>query len=237
MPQVAASPTERRIGRRLLIAGLPLIIIAVLLSSFWLLWLPEYRPALETGESYGVDVSNHQGSIDWAKVRSDRISFAYLKATEGGDFVDATFQRNWTDASTAGVRRGAYHFFTFCTDGEAQARNFLPTVPIDSAALPAALDVEVAGNCSQRPARADMERQVLTWIDVVERATGKPVLLYVDRDFDERYASREWLNGPRWERRLWQRPNEPWSVWQFSHVSHVKGVPGRVDLNIGVIPD
>lgn len=76
-------------------------------------WFPDHRPALRVGERYGVDVSNHQGVIEWERVSADGISFAYIKATEGGDHVDAQFYANWRAAATAGLDRGAYHFFTF----------------------------------------------------------------------------------------------------------------------------
>jgi lysozyme len=65
------------------------------LPGGWYGWLPRYRPDLREGESYGVDVSSHQGTIDWDRVAADDIEFAYVKATEGGDLVDARFDRNW----------------------------------------------------------------------------------------------------------------------------------------------
>lgn len=80
---------------------------------------PEVRRGLR------VDVSNHQGDIDWRAVARDDIRFAYLKATEGGDFIDKRFEKNWTGAGSADIDRGAYHFFTLCRPGVDQARNFL----------------------------------------------------------------------------------------------------------------
>ena len=68
-------------------ANVPLLLAAVALVGglLWWAWVPRYRPALRPQESFGVDVSNHQGSIDWPAVRSDGIDFAVIKATEGGD--------------------------------------------------------------------------------------------------------------------------------------------------------
>ena len=62
----------------------------------------------------GIDVSNHQGQIDWPRVAKDDVAFAIIKATEGGDFVDKSFARNIEAARAAGLTVGAYHFFTFC---------------------------------------------------------------------------------------------------------------------------
>src|SRR5262245_5178777 len=61
----------------------------------------------------GVDLSHHQGRIDWGKVRASKAAFAFIKATEGATFTDPAFATNWSGARDAGVLRGAYHFFTF----------------------------------------------------------------------------------------------------------------------------
>ena len=59
----------------------------------------------------GVDVSHHQGEIDWPRLSGENNSFAFIKATEGGDFVDPRFAANWSAAGRAALRVGAYHFF------------------------------------------------------------------------------------------------------------------------------
>jgi lysozyme len=79
-----------------------------------------YRPALLPGERYGIDVSHHQGVIDWERVANDGISFAYMKATEGNEFVDERFADNWRGAANAGLDRGAYHYFPLCSPGAAR---------------------------------------------------------------------------------------------------------------------
>jgi lysozyme len=76
----------------------------------WFAWLPHYRPTLRPGERYGIDVSHHQGPIDWSEVATDDIAFAYIKTTEGSDVIDYRFGENWAGAAGAGLDRGAYHF-------------------------------------------------------------------------------------------------------------------------------
>ena len=80
-------------------------LLAIPAAVWWFWWVPSWRPPLRDGERYGIDVSAHQGEVDWEAVASDGIGFAYLKATEGGDFVDRRFADNWppptTRASTA----------------------------------------------------------------------------------------------------------------------------------------
>lgn len=80
-------------------------LLAALAAGFWWWFVPTWRPPLSDQEVYGVDVSHHQGEIDWAAVADDDIEFAYIKATEGGDFPDTRFEENWKGAAEAGLRR------------------------------------------------------------------------------------------------------------------------------------
>jgi lysozyme len=210
-------------------------LLVLLGAGGWYHWLPEQRPDLADGERYGIDVSHHQGDIDWEPVAGDGIEFAYLKATEGGDHVDRAFEASWVEAGEVGIDRGAYHFFTLCTPGAAQAEHFLATVP-DGGELPPALDLELAGNCSERPPSALVRAEVDAFVARVEEATGDEVLLYVGQDFADRYGSRSTYDGPRWIQRFWQRPSEDWAVWQVTYFAHVEGIEGLVDLDIGRLP-
>src|SRR3546814_10959451 len=60
-------------------------------------------------ERHGIDVSHHQGAIDWARVAADGVEFAYLKATEGGGFSNPRFVSNASAAEAAGIGVGASH--------------------------------------------------------------------------------------------------------------------------------
>src|SRR3954454_25178732 len=80
----------------------------------------------------GVDVSHHQGHIAWAKLPSQGVDFAYIKATEGADHVDGRFSINWRAAHRAGIHRGPNHLFRLCGIGRAQADNFGLLVPFDA---------------------------------------------------------------------------------------------------------
>jgi lysozyme len=232
----AGEKTEEVVRRRrrwpFVLAGV-LVVLVVLGLWGWYGWLPGYRPSLHAGERYGVDVSNHQGEIDWARVAGDDIEFAYVKATEGGDFVDEWFQRNWGGAAAVGLDRGAYHFFTLCRPGAEQAENFLSTLPSDPDALPPAVDLELAGNCSERPDRAWIERELGAFLEQVENATGQTVVLYVGDDFEGRYHIRDELDRPVWHRRLLIRPNVAgWWIWQVQGNASVDGIDGGTDLNV-----
>jgi lysozyme len=198
----------------------------------WFLWLPRFRPALGAGERYGIDVSSHQGTIDWGKVAADGISFAYVKATEGADYVDPSFDRNWTGAGQTGIDRGTYHFFTLCSSGRDQAENFLRTLPDDPGTLLPAVDLELAGNCSSRPDGTAIDRELASFLDLVEAKTGQKAILYVGDDFENQYHVRSRFNRPLWIRRILFRPKGPWAMWQVGGFTKVDGIDGRVDLDV-----
>jgi GH25 family lysozyme M1 (1,4-beta-N-acetylmuramidase) len=136
------------------------------------------------------------------------------KATEGGDFVDRSFPANWAGATGAGIERGAYHFFTLCTPGRTQAQNFLHAVPDDPGALPAAVDLELAGNCHARPDRGAVISQLTDFLAAVEAVTHKPTVLYLGHDFERRYRVRDAVHRPLWEFRFVLRPGGGWTIWQ-----------------------
>ncbi|HMJ78951.1 MAG TPA: GH25 family lysozyme [Iamia sp.] len=211
-----------------------LVVVGVVGFVGWKVWFPHHRPALRDGERYGVDVSNHQGAIDWEAVAADDVDFAYLKATEGGDHVDQRFAANWDGARAAGLEIGAYHFFTLCRPGAEQAANFLATVPGGGDLAPA-LDLELAGNCAARPSAADVRREVRTFVDAVEDETGATVVLYVLDDWEDRYPSRDLgdRDRPLWHRRIGPlRPGGDWTLWQYTGIAQVDGIHGGVDLNL-----
>ena len=209
------------------------VALAMLAVGFWFVFVPNWRPPLRDGERYGIDVSHHQGEIDWAAGAGDGVDFAYVKATEGGDFTDARFATNWRDAEASGLDRGAYHFFTLCRRGRDQARHFLTVAPPDPTALPPAVDLELAGNCSRRPRPEDVEAEVVAFLELVEDAWDRDVVVYSRDDWDSRYVTGDDLDRPLWRFRFLRRPSgDDWVVWQLHGFAHVDGVSGNVDLNV-----
>jgi len=219
--------------RRWLIPVVIAVVVSLVAAVAWFVGLPRYRPSLAPGERYGVDVSHHQGAIEWRRVAEDGISFAYVKATEGSDFVDPRFDANWEGAGGAGIDRGAYHFFTLCSPGTDQAANFLGALHrVADAELPPAVDLELIGNCSSRPAPSVVRSEVATFVRAVEDDTGATLILYVRDDFESRYPVRRWLSRPQWRFRFLRPPSDPWALWQVDSYARVDGIPGGVDLDV-----
>ncbi|QKE85656.1 GH25 family lysozyme [Arthrobacter sp. NEB 688] len=228
-------------GRRVLrwsvgvVVVLALVVVAGWAGFRWV--LPGYRPGLAAGERYGIDVSAHQGPVDWAAVAADDVDAVYLKASEGGTFEDPRFAENWAGARAAGLEVGAYHFFTLCKDGDEQARNLLGRlreVGADDTALPPVVDLELSGNCAARPAPEVVEQRLTDLVVALERDTGQRVTLYALDDFTSRYPLPEDLRErERWERRLLLRPSsDGWAWWQVSSRARIDGIDGPVDLDV-----
>ena len=216
-----------------------ILTIVIILALGWQFGMPHYRPGLEEGEVYGIDVSNHQKSLNWSKVAQDDIAFAYIKATEGSSAQDKSFQRHWQGAKRAGLHTGAYHYFSLCSSGKTQAENFLRTIPGDSRMLPAALDLEFSPFCDNHPSRREVLKHIDQVLELVGSGTDKQVLLYVGDDFDRTYRIKDHYRDLKyWQLRYLLRPTDKRDyIWQVGGFFYVDGAPGKVDLNIGRIDD
>jgi lysozyme len=189
---------------------------------------------------HGTDVSKYQGDVDWAQQKAAGISFSFIKATEGGDRVDDMFMRNWAQARQAGVARGAYHFYYFCTSAAAQARWFIRNVPRDSSALPPVLDMEwnhKSPTCQRRPGAKAVQRDMKTFMDMVGAHYGKRPLVYTTPDFFTENRLNEMEGVAFWLRSTAGHPeekygNSSWVFWQYTGTGKVPGIKGHADINV-----
>ena len=222
-------------------AGLAGVLIVVALAA--LLYLRGvYRFAYPDIQSFpvrGIDVSHHQGAIDWKRIAAQNVRFVYLKASEGGDWQDASFAGHLQEARAAGLAVGAYHYFTLCAPGPAQARNFLAAAPPTRALnLPPAIDLEYVGNCGTRPGQGRLARELKAFLAIVKRETGKTPIIYSTQTFFEDYLDQDpaFRAYPLWVRNLYGEA--AWSrgrtvmFRQFANHARLDGIRGSVDLDL-----
>ena len=127
----------------------------------------------------GVDVSSYQGMIDWKTLAAQDISFVFIKATEGSTFVDDNFAYNYSEARKTGLRVGAYHFFSYDSEGSTQADNFIKTVENSEGMLPPVIDLEFYGDKRQNPPpQADVRRELDVFIEKVTQYYGMKPIIY-----------------------------------------------------------
>ncbi len=226
----------RRVFRLLITAIILTVVAAGAYLAYDRAMTPFSPPSLADYPIQGIDISHHQGDIDWARLKGQpNIRFVIMKATEGGDHRDRKFADNWRAAKDAGIIRGAYHFFTFCRPGAEQADNVLATIPADADALPLALDLEFTGNCGKVPTLDELSAELSAFYTRLgTRYPGRP-LFYMNESFFEQYfAGNENRFPPHdlWIRSIAHRPDcSRWSLWQFADDGTVEGIEGAVDLN------
>lgn len=203
------------------------------------------RVRLDVGPTLpGIDVSHWQGDIDWGRVADRGVRFAFLKATDGHEFVDPTFVANRAGATANGLAVGAYHFARpDPSEGDAveEARWFVSHADPGPGNLLPVLDLETSQGLDQRGVTQWARR----WVAEVRRITGVTPLVYtspygwMSRTGDSRVLARE--GAPLWIAH-WgvQSPSLPadewdgngWRVWQHTSQGQVAGIAGPVDLDV-----
>lgn len=201
---------------------------AVLLSEgiIWHIW-----PNKRIYGVAGMDISNHQGEIRWEQI-DESCRFAFIKASEGDDFVDKSFQRNVAGARSRGILVGAYHFYHFSYDGRSQAKNFIQVVQggID---LPPVVDLEYPGR-PEAAAVAELRVQLgLMLQDLEAYYKVKPIIYTTLASYRDIVQGQ--FSNPLWIRSVALPYNgriPEVLFWQYHDRAHVKGITGRVDLDV-----
>jgi len=163
----------------------------------------------------------------------DDVQFAYIKATEGGDFKDPRFQDNWQQSKVAGILHGAYHYFNFCRDGKIQAQNFIEFVPVEADALPPVVDLE-PGACEEQLTQQAVIAELQILLNELQRVYGKPPMLYVTKATYQQYVQGT-IHTPLWVRDVYWQPSwaqTPWAIWQYNSRTRMVGIAGYVDTNV-----
>ena len=185
----------------------------------------------------GIDISHHQGEIDWeqlsrAQIGNEAICFVFIKATEGKNFLDENFNDNFYQAREFGFLRGAYHYFKPNIPAEAQARYFLKQVHLEEGDLPPVLDIEETGGLSPEQLR----KVALIWLNMVEKRYGVPPILYTNYKFKLDYLNTpEFKRYPYWIAHYYVRSltyKGSWKFWQHTDCGRLPGIKEKVDLNI-----
>lgn len=181
----------------------------------------------------GVDVSGHQGNVDWRAAYNAGARFAIVKATEGTGFRNGNFAQQYNGSHNVGMIRGAYHFaLPSRSSGTVQADFFVNNGgawTADGTTLPPALDIEYnpyrdgTNTCYGMSAAA-----MVTWIrqftTEVLRRTGRYPMIYTTTDWWRACTgnSAAFTTSPLWIARYAAGPGRlpaGWTrhaVWQYA---------------------
>ncbi len=185
----------------------------------------------------GIDISDHNGDINFKKVAASGVKFVYMKATEGATWRDARFETNYNGALAAGLKVGIYHFFRFDVPGWRQSVNIMQAIGNKHLDLPVALDVEEWGNPPDI-ATNDIVDQLRSLIYMLRRQ-GREVIIYTNKRGYYRFVRGRFDDVALWicsftDPAISERSR--WTLWQHSHVGRIDGIKGPVDLSTFNIP-
>ena len=189
-------------------------------------------------EIHGIDISHYQGDINWSKLRHSIIEgcplrFVIIKSTEGSTRVDEKFKDNFYQAREHGFIRGAYHFWSNKSKAREQAYFFLEHAKLEKGDLPPVLDIE---HYPQGVDLEDFQRDVLTWMHIVEDRYHVKPIIYTYFKFKEKYLSAPVFDDyPYWIAHYYVDKVEykgQWKFWQHTDAGKLPGIRGYVDFDI-----
>ena len=182
----------------------------------------------------GIDVSHHQGTIDWKTLAKDgRIQFAYIKATEGATYKDPDYKRNLEGARKGGMLVGSYHYFRTTSSAHEQFENFKRAVPKDKQDLIPMVDIEERKHWT----REQFQDSLKVFMRLMEQHYGKAPMIYSVQSFYSANAAPE-FNGHPLMLGKYESANPPvfkgrghYTIWQYSERGKLPGIPRYVDLS------
>ena len=183
----------------------------------------------------GIDVSGYQGNINYSEVAQAGIEIVYMKSSEGSNYVDSHFERNYTEAKRNGLKVGVYHFLTArsIAQAETQAQFFVSLISGKNIDCKLAMDFESFGNLNKQ----QINEIAIAFINKVRELSQKDVVVY-SNTYDATYI----FEGEVTEYPLWVAQygvSEPqdngnwtsWVGWQYADDGEVNGINARVDMN------
>ncbi len=192
-----------------------------------------------TKTSYkGIDVSRHNGVIDWTKVKNAGIEFVMIRAGYGmlSDQVDANFKTNIAGAQKAGIECGVYWYSYAVSTSEAllEAKVCYNTIKGYKLSYPVAFDIEDDSQMGLTTTQISnitkvfceyLESQkyyvsVYSFASMLKDKMNSSVLTSYDI-----WVAHTGVTKPNY--------SGAYGMWQYSHTGSVNGISGAVDLNIG----
>ena len=189
-------------------------------------------------EIRGIDISHYQGKIDWEQLQNAMIEkcplrFIVVKGTEGSSKIDECFRDNFKNAREYGYIRGAYHFWSNKSTAREQAAWYLKNVHLKKGDLPPVLDVE------HKPADMsveDFQREILTWLHIVEDKYHVKPIIYTYYKFKVKYLGTQVFDDyPYWIAHYYVDKVDydgEWKFWQHTDAGRLPGIKGYVDFDL-----
>lgn len=191
----------------------------------------------------GIDVSKHQGEIDWKKVKNSGVKFAivqlgYSSCNDGRIYMDPYFEKNVDGAEAAGLKVGVYFFSQAITTEEAvrEAKFVIDNIKNRKITMPVAFDMEpVTGDDRiNQLSVTDKTKVADAFLKVIKKAGYEPMIYgngwWIDNNYDLGYLSDYGL----WLASYGQAANYryKYKMWQYADWGRINGIENNVDLNV-----
>jgi len=245
--------------KRLIIAGIIVVMLALFLSLPFVFHVPvfqrlryyfdkiEFRlrqhdnknlSISENFDIYGIDISRHNGKINWDKVKKEgringkHVIFAIIKASEGRKLKDKKYRYNRKNARRCGIITGAYHFYRPEVNSMEQFENFKKAARLVKGDLPPVLDIEKRGNLSY----GRYTQGILNLLKLMENHYGATPVIYASPAlYSTLMRKQEFHRYPVWiatyNRRIPKKYKDKIFIVQYSEKGRVAGIKHYVDLN------
>ena len=216
-----------------------IIFLGVIFILAFMIVAQEKIPSFFAGKykMNGIDVSRYQGDIDWEIIEGQGIDFAFIKATEGSSHIDPCFEKNWEEAEQTSIFPGAYHFFSFDSNGDAQAQHFIGTVKSLRGKLPPVVDVEYYGDKENNPpSKKEVQGQLKVMFEELEEYYHVKPVIYTTYKAYHDFIKGEFTEYPLWIRNVYYPPVFiNWTFWQYTDKAVLDGYQGSekyIDRNV-----
>lgn len=202
----------------------------------------DYLVCLNSPSAIGIDVSDHQGEIDWEEVAAAGIQFAIIRIGfrgygTGRLVPDSCWEENLDGAAAAGIKVGVYFFSQAVSVGEArsEARMVLSLLNGRELDLPVVYDWEYIGADTRTgdTTGSDVTDFAITFCDIVEEG-GYDSMIYLYQNLSDLLRLEDLKGRKLWLAMYEDRMTYPYDItmWQYSCTGTVPGIAGDVDLDI-----
>lgn len=184
----------------------------------------------------GIDVSTHQGVINWNNVKNDGIEFAILRIGYGSreSQKDAQFENNYNGAKSVGIPVGVYlySYAQNTSEAKAEAETCIKWLNNRHLDLPVYYDVE--DKIQENVDKNTLTNMCIAFCDTIEKA-GYWAGIYTNKSWAMNKVNGHEL-GKRYTYWVAQYNNEctytgSYDMWQYTSSGYVNGINGRVDMN------
>ena len=205
-------------GRQRWLAGAGLLVLLIGGAAWW-----EARTWMPSRDDYPVQgawLDAGDLPVNFHMLKQAGADFVYLTDGSGGSQRDPGFAESLAAAREQKLQVGAVHVYDPCSPADAQAANFVTTVPRDGKLLPPAIALDIDDKaCRAPPDAAALDSELTTFLNQIERHTGKPAMLLLSRAFENRYHLAVRIDRNLWLEGAFLSPyyaGRPWVMWTAS---------------------